>query len=375
MRTERIDTIVIGAGQAGLSVGYHLARRGVPFVILDTGKRIGDQWRKRWDSLRLFTPARFSSLDGLPFPADADSFPTKDAMGDYLEAYARRFALPVRCGVRVERVSRLGERFLVIAGDQRFEADNVVVAMANYQRPRVPAFANELDPRIVQLHSFDYRNPAQFQEGAVLVVGAGNSGAEIALDAARAHDTCVAGRDTGHVPFRIDGLAARLLLVRLVLRVVFHRILTVATPMGRKVRAKVLHEGGVLVRTKPRDLTAAGITRVTRVAGVRNGLPLLEDGRVLDVANVVWCTGFHPGFSWIDLPVFGPDGEPQHDRGVVSSEPGLYFVGLHFLFAMSSVMIHGVGRDAERIADRISATRREADHARRPDPGAAVHVA
>ena len=375
MRTERIDTIVIGAGQAGLSVGYHLARRGVPFVILDAGERIGDQWRKRWDSLRLFTPARFSSLDGLPFPADADSFPTKDAMGDYLEAYARRFALPVRCGVRVERVSRLGERFLVIAGDQRFEADNVVVAMANYQRPRVPAFANELDPRIVQLHSFDYRNPAQFQEGAVLVVGAGNSGAEIALDAARAHDTCVAGRDTGHVPFRIDGLAARLLLVRLVLRVVFHRILTVATPMGRKVRAKVLHEGGVLVRTKPRDLTAAGITRVPRVAGVRNGLPLLEDGRVLDVANVVWCTGFHPGFSWIDLPVFGPDGEPQHDRGVVSSEPGLYFVGLHFLFAMSSVMIHGVGRDAERIADRISATRREADHARRPDPGAAVHVA
>ena len=375
MRTERIDTIVISAGQAGLSVGYHLARRGVPFVILDAGERIGDQWRKRWDSLRLFTPARFSSLDGLPFPADADSFPTKDAMGDYLEAYARRFALPVRCGVRVERVSRLGERFLVIAGDQRFEADNVVVAMANYQRPRVPAFANELDPRIVQLHSFDYRNPAQFQEGAVLVVGAGNSGAEIALDAARAHDTCVAGRDTGHVPFRIDGLAARLLLVRLVLRVVFHRILTVATPMGRKVRAKVLHEGGVLVRTKPRDLTAAGITRVPRVAGVRNGLPLLEDGRVLDVANVVWCTGFHPGFSWIDLPVFGPDGEPQHDRGVVSSEPGLYFVGLHFLFAMSSVMIHGVGRDAERIADRISATRREADHARRPDPGAAVHVA
>jgi putative flavoprotein involved in K+ transport len=375
MRTERIDTIVIGAGQAGLSVGYHLARRGVPFVILDAGERIGHQWRKRWDSLRLFTPARFSSLDGLPFPADADSFPTKDAMGDYLEAYARRFALPVRCGVRVERVSRLGERFLVIAGDQRFEADNVVVAMANYQRPRVPAFANELDPRIVQLHSFDYRNPAQFQEGAVLVVGAGNSGAEIALDAARAHDTCVAGRDTGHVPFRIEGLAARLLLVRLVLRVVFHRILTVATPMGRKVRAKVLHEGGVLVRTKPRDLTAAGITRVPRVAGVRNGLPLLEDGRVLDVANVVWCTGFHPGFSWIDLPVFGPDGEPQHDRGVVSSEPGLYFVGLHFLFAMSSVMIHGVGRDAERIADRISATRREADHARRPDPGAAVHVA
>jgi putative flavoprotein involved in K+ transport len=365
MRTERIDTIVIGAGQAGLSVGYHLARRGVPFLILDAGARIGDQWRKRWDSLRLFTPARFSSLDGMPFPADAHSFPTKDAMADYLEAYARTFALPVRYGVRVERVSRLGERFVVIAGDQRFEADNVVVAMANYQRPRVPAFANELDPRIVQLHSFDYRNPSQFQEGAVLVVGAGNSGAEIALDAARAHQTSVAGRDTGHVPFRIEGLAARLVLVRLVLRVVFHRILTVATPMGRKVRPQVLHTGGVLVRTKPSDLTAAGITRVPRVAGVRNGLPLLEDGRVLDVANVVWCTGFHPGFSWVDLPVFGPDGEPQHERGVVSSEPGLYFVGLHFLFAMSSVMIHGVGRDAARVADTIA--RRYAGRSDRSD--------
>src|SRR5947207_2287706 len=321
MNTERINTVVIGSGQAGLSVGYHLKKRRVPFVMLDRSERIGDVWRNRWDSLRLFTPACFSSLDGMPFPAEPHSFPTKDAMGYYLEAYARTFALPVRCGARVERVSRLGERFLVVAGDQWFEANNVVVAMANYQRPRVPAFANELDPRIVQLHSFDYRNPAQFQEGAVLVVGAGNSGAEIALDAARAHETCVAGRDTGHVPFRIESLAARLLLVRLVLRVVFHRILTVATPIGRKVRPQVLHTGGPLVRTKPCDLTAAGITRVPRVAGVRNGLPLLEDGRVLDVANVVWCTGFHPGFSWIDLPVFGPDGEPQHDRGVVSSEP------------------------------------------------------
>jgi putative flavoprotein involved in K+ transport len=161
MTTERINTVVIGAGQAGLSVGYHLKKRGVPFVILDASTRIGDVWRNRWDSLRLFTPAKFSSLDGLPFPADPNSFPTKDAMGDYLEAYARHFDLPVRCGVRVERVSRLGERFLIVAGNQQFEADNLVIAMANYQRPRVPAFARELNPRIVQLHSFEYRNPRQ----------------------------------------------------------------------------------------------------------------------------------------------------------------------------------------------------------------------
>lgn len=372
MNTERINTVVIGGGQAGLSVGYHLKKRGVPFVILDASERIGDVWRNRWDSLRLFTPARFSSLDGMPFPADPNSFPTKEAMGDYLDAYARHFKLPVRSGVRVERLSRLGDRFLIVAGNFQFEADNVVVAMANYQRPRVPAFTGELDPRIVQLHSLDYRNPAQLQPGGVLIVGAGNSGAEIALDVARDHETWVAGRDTGHVPFRIDGVAARLLLVRLVLRVVFHRILTVKTPIGRKARAKMLHIGGPLVRTKPRDLTAAGITRVGRLARVENGLPVLEDGRVLDVTNVVWCTGFHPGFAWIDLPVFGPDGEPEHQLGVVAREPGLYFVGLHFLSAMSSVMIHGVGRDAARIADRIGATQRRADDARVPDPGAAA---
>lgn len=372
MNRERINTVVIGGGQAGLSAGYHLQRRGVPFVILDASERVGDAWRKRWDSLRVFTPARYSSLDGMPFPAPPYSFPTKDAMGDYLEAYARHFALPVRCGVRVERLSRVGDRFLVVARDQQFEADTVVVAMANYQRPRVPAFAKDLNPQIVQLHSLDYRNPAQLQPGGVLVVGAGNSGAEIALDVAREHETWVAGRDTGHVPFRIDGLLARLLLIRLVLRVVFHRIMTVRTPMGRKARARMLHVGGTLVRTKPRDLIAAGIKRVPRVARIENGLPVLEDGRVLDVANVVWCTGFHPGFSWIDLPIFGFDGEPQHQEGVVPSEPGLYFVGLHFLSAMSSVMIHGVGRDAARIADRISATRRNADDARVPDPGAAA---
>ena len=352
---ERINTVVIGGGQAGLSVGYHLARRGVQFVILDASERIGDVWRCRWDSLRLFTSARFAGLDGMPFPAPPHSFPTKDEMGDFLEAYARRFALPVRSGVRVERLSRLGTRFLVTGGDRRFEADNVVVAMANYQRPRTPAFASDLDPRIVQLHSFDYRNLTQLQDGDVLIVGVGNSGAEIALEAARGHKTWMAGRDTGHVPFRIEGLAARLVLVRLVLRVLFHRILSVATPIGRNARPKMLHGGGPLVRVKPRDLTKAGIQPVPRVAGVRNGLPLLEDGRVLDVANVIWCTGFHPGFSWLDLPVFGPDGEPQHDRGVVTKEPGLYFVGLHFLYALSSVMIHGVGRDAARIAGAVAA--------------------
>jgi putative flavoprotein involved in K+ transport len=355
IRTEQVNTVVVGAGQAGLSVGYHLQRRGVPVVILDANPRVGDAWRRRWDSLRLFTPRKFSSLDGWAFPGDRDAFPTKDEMGDYLEAYARHFELPVRLNTRVDRVSRQGRGFVVVAGNQRFEAENVVVAMANHQRPAVPAFAADLDPSIVQIHSLDYRNPSQLREGPVLVAGAGNSGVEIALDVVGGHRVWVAGRDTGHVPFHIDKRPALVILMRLTLRVMFHRVLSIANPIGRRMRPAMLHGGGPLVRTKPYQLTKAGIERVSRVAGVAGGRPVLADGRVLDVANVVWATGFHPGFSWIDLPIFGADGLPEHRGGEVPREPGLYFVGLHFLYSMSSEMIHGVGRDAARIADSIAA--------------------
>ncbi len=357
--SEQVNTVVIGGGQAGLSAGYHLARLGVSFVILDACERIGDVWRRRWDSLRLFTPARFAGLDGMPFPSPPDSFPTKDQMANYLEAYAQAFDLPVRSGTRVDRLSRVGKRFLVAAGDARFDAENVIVAMANHQRARVPPFARELNPDIVQLHSIEYKNPAQLVDGDVLVVGAGNSGAEIAVEVVRGHRTWMAGRGTGHIPFRIDGLAGRTILVQLVLRVLFHRVLTIANPVGRRARVRLLHGGGPLIRVKPRDMAAAGIRRVPRVVGARNGLPQLDDGRLLDVANVIWCTGYDPGFSWIDLPVFEPDGEPRHVGGVVPSEPGLYFVGLHFLYSLSSEMIHAVGRDASRIADIVAARQRE----------------
>jgi putative flavoprotein involved in K+ transport len=359
---EYVGTVIIGAGQAGLSVGYYLARSGISFVILEANDRVGDTWRRRWDSLRLFTPAIYDSLVGMPFPGPAYAFPTKDEMANYLEAYAARFALPVRTGVTVERVSRSGDRFLVTAGDEMYEADNVVVAMAKYQKSRVPEFAAELDPGIVQLHSIDYRRPGQLQDGPVLIAGAGNSGAEIAAEVARSHTTWLAGRDTGHLPFRLEGLAARLLLARLFLRVIFHRVLTVDTPIGRKVRPAVLSRGGPLIRVKPKQLAALGVERVARVTGVRDGKPLLEDGNTLDVANVIWCTGFHPGFSWIDLPVLG-EKEPMHERGIVAGEPGLYFVGLEFLYSLSSTMIHGVQRDAERIATAVA---RRAGQSRAP---------
>jgi putative flavoprotein involved in K+ transport len=351
---ERVGTLVIGAGQAGLSIGYQLARRGMPFLIVDAAGRVGDAWRNRWDSLRLFTPAKFSGLAGMPFPAPRDSFPSKDEMADYLESYVDRFELPVRTGERVDRLGREGDRFVATAGPRKYEADNVVVAMSTYQKPRVPAFAGELDPGIVQLHSRDYRSPAQLQSGGVLVVGAGNSGAEISLELARRHTTWLSGRAVGHVPFDIHGLPARLILIRLVLRGLFHRVLSVATPIGRRARPGMLLRSGPLVRTRPVALEAAGVTRVPRTAGARDGRPLLDDGRTLDVANVVWCTGFHAGFSWIDLPVHG-DVEPLHERGIVPSVPGLYFLGLEFLYSVSSGMIHGLERDATRIADAIAA--------------------
>src|SRR5262249_24926886 len=131
--------------------------------------------------------------------------------------------------------------------------------------------------------------------------------------------------------------------------------LAVSNPIGRAARPSMMKKATPLIRVKPKDLAAAGVHRVARVTGVSNGRPLLEDGRVLDVANVIWCTGFHPGFSWIDLPVFGPDGEPQHERGIVTREPGLYFVGLKFLYSLSSETLIGVGRDAARIADAVAA--------------------
>jgi putative flavoprotein involved in K+ transport len=357
---ERVQTVVIGGGQAGLSVGYHLKQRRLPFVILDAGQRVGDSWRNRWESLRLFSPARFDGLDGMPFPASAGAFPTKDEMADYLERYAAEFDLPVRNGVKVDRLSRDGERYLVAAGAQRFEADHVVVAMASYQKPRVPAFGRQLAPDVVQLHSADYRSPKQLRAGGVLIVGAGNSGAEIAVEVARTHQTWLAGRATGEIPFRTSSAVAQRLLLPFLFRVVFHRILTMDTSLGRKLRPKMISQGGPLIRTKSKELAAAGVIRVPRVARVaENGLPVLEDGQVLRVENVIWCTGFDNGFSWIDLDVLGSDGEPQQERGVVRGEPGLYFVGLHFLYSMSSSMIHGVGRDASHIAAAVEARVRE----------------
>ncbi len=347
------ETVIVGGGQAGLAVGYHLARQDRTFAIVDGGERVGDTWRKRWDSLGLVTPARYSGLPGWPFPAPGESHPTKDGVADYIEAYAARFDLPVQTGVRVERLSRNGNGFELVAGNRRLAADNVVVATGAYQGQRVPAFAAELDPEIVQLDSTTYRNPSQLQEGGVLVVGAGQSGAEIAFDVSDSHRTWLSGKDVGQIPVSFGGLLDRLLTPPFWF--LASHVLTVGTPIGRKIRPKAIRTAAPLERIRSKELAAAGIERVPRTVGVRDGSPELEDGRVLDVANVIWCTGFRADYEWIDLPVFDDEGEPRYERGVVESQPGLYFVGRFFLYGFTSALLGGVGRDAEHIANHIAA--------------------
>jgi putative flavoprotein involved in K+ transport len=350
--TENFDTVVIGGGQAGLAVGYYLKKRGRSFVILDANERIGGSWRTRtWSSLRLFTPARYDGLPGWPFPAPGWSYPTALEAADYLEAYAARFDLPVRTRMAVSRVAKDGDRYVVECGERRFEADRVVVATGFYGTPAVPEFASELDPRIVQMHSSDYRDPSQLRPGGVLLVGAGNSGADIGMEVSKTHRTWLSGRDKGQIPFRIEHPLRRVVLP--VLWFVASHVLTMKTPLGRKVRPHVLEGGAPRIRVKSQDLVAAGVESVAKTVGAHDGLPVLEDGRVMDVANVIWCTGFRQDFSWLEVPVLGEDSEPVHERGV-ASEPGLYFVGLDFLYSFTSENVGGVGRDARHIAKHIA---------------------
>ncbi|MBO6719722.1 MAG: NAD(P)-binding domain-containing protein [Rhizobiaceae bacterium] len=353
-KAERHDVVVIGAGQAGLSVGYHLKRRGVDHVILEGAARVGDVWRNRWDSLRLFTPAKFDSLDGYRFPAGRDVFPTKDQMADYLENYARKFDLPVRLNARVTSLRKAGGRYRVETAEGAYEADQVVVAAASYQAPRLPAFAGGLDRRVFQMHSHEYRNPAQLPDGPVLLVGAGNSGAEIAVDLAATHEVILSGRDVGQIPFDIAGFLGRKLLVRMVIRGMFHHVLTMRTPMGRKFRSKMHGHGMPLIRTKPAQLKRAGVRRVGKITGIRDGKAVADNGAEVSFSSVIWCTGYHPGFDWIDLPVLDAHGDPRHRFGKATDVDGLYFAGLHFQYAVSSTMVAGVGRDARRVASWVA---------------------
>jgi len=352
MNETTFDTIVIGAGQAGLSAGHHLATRGKPFLIVDAGERVGGTWHHRWDSLTLFTPAMRSNLPGFA-PHRGYHFLTSEEMVGYLEEYVDHFSLPVRLGVKVDGLFRERDGFRVTAGDEAFLARNVILATGVHRVPKRPSFAAELADDIVQLHSADYRNPAQLRPGTVLIVGAGNSGVEIGVEVARTHHVLLAGRKVGQLPFDTRKRRQGRVVFPIVWWVWEH-VLTEDRKAGRKVQAEALEgQGEPLIRQKEKDIVAAGIERVPRIAGVAGGRPQTEDGELLDVANVIWATGFRSDFGWIDLPGLDATGRLASERGAVVGQPGLYVLGQEFQYMFNSHTVGGVGKDAGHVVAQL----------------------
>jgi putative flavoprotein involved in K+ transport len=350
-RDETIKTIVIGGGQAGLAAGYYLSNHGEEFIILDENKRTGETWRNRWDSLRLFTPSQNDYLPGMKFPKPNFYFPTKDEAADYLEGYVARFNLPVRYGIKVDALHRNEKGYKLSSGETTFHARNVIIATGSFHTPYIPAQAQGLDQSLFQMHSMSYRNPADVPVHHVLVVGAGNSGAEIALELAKTGKRVwLSGRDVGRIPADRLGKLFSGRPYWWFLR----RVMTIDTPMGRKMKANVLIHGNPLIRTRREEVAAAGVEFTPRLSNVQSGKPQTEDGRTLPTDGVIWATGFRPDYGWVKLPIFDEAGRPRHARGVVPEAPGLYFLGLHFQTGLTSSLLGGVGEDAHNIVGRLA---------------------
>jgi putative flavoprotein involved in K+ transport len=354
-KEETFQTVVIGGGQAGLAVGYYLSRLGENFIILDKNSQTGESWRSRWESLRLFTPSQFDSLPGMPFPRSKNYLPSKDEVADYLEEYVRQFNLPVRHKVNVDSLRPNEQGYLISAGAVSFIARNVIIATGPFQQPYIPTLAGQLDPEILQIHSSAYVNPKQISGKSVLVVGAGNSGAEIGLELSRAgKQVWLSGRDVGRVP--ANSPLGKLLDGRLIWWFMTH-MLTVDTPIGRRMQAAAAHHGTPLGRARRDEISSVGVILTPRLSGVQSGKPKLEDGTILPTEGVIWATGFRPDYHWINLQIFDKRGYPLHSRGVVKGAPGLYFIGLLFQTGLSSSLLGGVGKDASYIADQVSYNR------------------
>jgi putative flavoprotein involved in K+ transport len=345
------ETIVVGAGQAGLAAGYYLSRAGLDFTLLDANEEIGATWDRRWESLRLFTPARYDDLPGLKFPGEPYALPGKADVAAYLRLYARTFSLPVQRGVTVTALHRRAGRFVATTSDGRsLTAASVIVATGANQRAYIPAFASSLSPSIVQMHSSEYRRPARLPEGKVLVVGAGNSGAQIALElAAAGRSELLSGRDTGSLPRRLLGRDIYDWLWPTLMRP------SVDSALGRRLMHGRLFAGDPLVGMAPRALERPGLQRVGRALSAQDGFPLLEGyGTARNIRAIVWCTGFRPDYGWIELPVLGLDGRPMHRRGIATGIPGLGFVGMRFQYRMGSALLGGVGEDAAHVVEQIA---------------------
>ena len=353
MDTTHFDTVVIGAGAAGLHVAQLLAQRGTDYLVIDAADRVGDSWRERYRSLRLFSPRRLSELPGLGLGIGYFAFPTGTQLADYLERYAAAIDAPLRLSTRVDRLTHTAGRFaLELSSGETVSATRVIAAVGAHRVPVTPPFATELDPSIHRLHSLDYRGPEDLAPGPVLVVGAANSGTDIALEAAASgHDTTLAGRHPGQVPIHIDHPIGNLLSAVFVRRL---GGLTLDTERGRRAFAEARGHGVNLVRNKIADLDRAGVRRTGRIVAVENGLPVIDGGEAVRVSTVVWCTGSGPELRWVDIPAaFGADGAVAHERGLATAVPGLAFMGLPFQYAPTSATLMGMGRDAAHVVSRL----------------------
>ena len=344
----RHDVIVVGGGQAGLAIGYFLAQQGRDFKILEAAAEPAAAWRERWDSLRLFTSARYDALPGLPFPGDPDRYPSRDEVVEYLAGYARHFDLPVQLDSPVRAIRRTGATYSVELDDRAFEADQVVIATGPFQVPFVPAIAEHLDSQVVQLHSTEYRSPAVIPNGPVLVVGGGNTGFQIAEELSRSREVHLSiGSRQMPLPQRILG---RDLFWYLEATGLIRK--TTASRIGRRMEGR-----DTLIGSTPRGLRRRhGVRlhgRAVEAAGASVGF---SDGTKLDVGAVIWATGFRVDHSWVDVPVFDDSGRLVHRRGVTDS-PGLYFLGLTWQHTRGSALLGWVKDDAEHIAEQISTFR------------------
>ena len=353
------DVVVIGGGQAGLAMAWHLTRRGMRFVVLEAGPELGHVWRDRWDSLKLFTPAQYSSLPGQPFPAPADTYPTRDATADYLRTYAKAFDLPVTLNARVTDLRRVRDSFEVRAGDDLYRARQVVVATGPFQVPFTPPPARQLDPAVTQLHSAGYRNPQVLPDGPVLVVGGGNSGLQIAEElatAGRQVDLSIGARYP-MLPQRLLGRDLFWWLTRLGLM----RVSTTSR-LGRRMRAR----GEFIIGTNRRRLQRAGVRFRSRLIDAHGRTARFADGSTLDVTTVIWATGFRPDYSWLHISGVADGGRIAHRRGV-TDVPGLYFLGQSWQHTRGSALLGFVHDDAAYLADRIT----EAELSTTPPPATA----
>jgi putative flavoprotein involved in K+ transport len=343
-----LDVLVVGAGQAGLALGRHLQRREATFLLVDAHDRVGDVWRSRWDSLRLFTPAEHDGLPDLPFPAAAGAYPGKDAVADYLETYVRTFGLPVRLGTRATRLTRDDAGFAVETTTGPLTARQVVVATGPFSAPRIPALAAGLDPEVVALHSAAYRRPDDLPPGRVLVVGAGNSGVQIAEElAATGRSVSLAvGTRPRAVPQQPLGRDLFWWLTRTgLIRA------TVDSRLGRRFKGREL-----VIGTTWRGLQAAGVSLLPRAVSATGRTVGLADGTTTEVDAVVWATGFTADHGWLDVPGALENGEPVHRRGL-SPVPGLAFLGLPWQHTRGSALLGFVAEDAAWLAGRLAADR------------------